>query len=191
MTQAGQDLPFGLEARRHLRRVQAPAQHLDGHLLAVSPVGAVGQVDGAHAALGQVLSHGVRPQILSYQGIGGRIQIAHHIGQSARHAVQEVGILPVGLEQAQHFQGQLGIALATAGHEGAARFGYLLEGGLEEVLYPAPAILLGRAHGFISRCNQAWARRQSRRTVGSLTPSTSAVSSCFRPPKKRSSTTWR
>ena len=155
MTQAGQDLSFGLEARQHLRGVQAAAQHLDGHLLAIGPVGTVGQVDVAHAALGQMPGQGVRPQFLSHQGIAGDLHIDHDLGQSAGQTIQEVGILLVGLEQTQHVQGQLRIALAAAGHEGATRLGRQFERRLEEVLHAPPAILLGRAHGFISRCSQA------------------------------------
>ncbi|MEZ5459955.1 MAG: hypothetical protein R3E65_11820 [Steroidobacteraceae bacterium] len=56
MRQRGEDLPLGFEACLGVDRDDRRVQQLDGGTLIVSPVGALGPVDGAHAAVGDVAS---------------------------------------------------------------------------------------------------------------------------------------
>src|SRR3989442_12309771 len=98
-------------------------------------------------------------------------------------------------EQSLQFVAQLHVAGAGGVEEGAAPARLQVERGGIELLDPLPAFRRhsarpGPAAGPVSsRRSQCLARRQSRKTVGSDTSSTSAVSSTLSPPKMRSSTT--
>jgi hypothetical protein len=79
------------------------------------------------------------------------------------------------------------VAAAGCAHVAEPLVACVLERGAEHVLDARPAL---GGHAPSSRYSQAFASCHSRFTVAVEMPSTSAVSSTERPPKKRSSTTW-
>ena len=51
MVERGEDLTLGAEARQHTIRVHAPPDQLDRDALLILLVGALGEIDGTHAAV--------------------------------------------------------------------------------------------------------------------------------------------
>src|SRR5215203_973110 len=93
-------------------------------------------------------------------------------------------------EQRRHFSMQLLVIRAGVGKE----LGTLIQGeSVSRVIQLFDAFPPRRSHAIgsprISRCNQAFAKRQSLTTVSVETPSTDAVSSTLSPPKNLSSIT--
>ena len=117
-------------------------------------------------------SDGVAVQLAADQGVGRAVSASRtRSAQPRGHAVQVAGIVGVGRQQAQHLQGQIGVAPRNGRRQKPGARRRDLQRRSEQLLHLVPAAGVGRGHPAISRLSQAWARRQSRRTVGTETPS--------------------
>ena len=165
--------------RRTSVGVDAAPHHLDGDLLLELVVVALGQIDGAHAAVADLSLDEIGPDRASVEG-------------RLRHRIRRRGGLvdePLGLRRFVRRQERLDLApqpeVASAGpfQEPGAIRGGPFEGLGEHGLDSSPGLSRARPQGAISRCSQARAIVHSRLTVAGDKPMTSAVSSMERPPK--------
>ena len=77
MVERGEDLTLGAEARQHTIRVHATPDQLDRDALLILLVGALGEIDGAHAAMCDL----VKQMIRADDSLHGR----HIVGDQARN----------------------------------------------------------------------------------------------------------
>ena len=104
MLQAGHDLPLEAEVADHVVQVEAPPDDLDRDFFLKTLVGALGAVDGAHAAAADVFDDPVRARASADQRVARRL----------RRASQGLAILFVGLDQGLHLFAQFAVAFAGA-----------------------------------------------------------------------------
>src|SRR5581483_7782702 len=135
-------------------------------------VGALAEVDGAHAAAAD----------LAHDTVG-----ADAVGEPVELEKAAAGL--VGAEQGLDLGAKAGVGGAGLVEKGGARGAVDFEGVGDDLLHAVPA---GGGHDS-SRLRKRRATDHSRLTVAVERPRTSAVSSTVRPPKTRSSTIspWR
>src|SRR6266516_3195853 len=191
MIQRGEDLPLLQEPLDSAVVPGAPGrQHLEGDALLVLVVGALGKIDGTHAAAPELAEDAVRTEprpCIGEVGEGGRV-VEEGCGQRRRRDVEHGSRLGT-LEERRHLGPEHRVVDAALFDERRPLRGLELQGTVRGIEHAPPPRSGNRSTHRRARCSQPLALVQSRRTVRAVTPNASAVSSSVNPPKKRHSTT--
>ncbi len=175
VVERGEHVPLDLEAAANLERVAAVAQHLDRHAPPRPLSLALGEIDHPHPAAAELAEHAIVAHPLGEQRL---------TSESCDVPLEELAFgTIVGVEQELHLGTERRVVGAAGVEHGLALARGELVRLLEDQLDPL-AIEPAHVDSKYSVLNsQARAFTQSRRTVRSVTPSTSATSRSSSPAK--------
>src|SRR5215831_7025110 len=197
MTQRRKDLALGDETPMQLLGVGTVAQQLDGHLAPEFAVDALREINDTHPATTELAHDAIRADEAVNQWFGAR---RRHGGKAP---LENSGRGLVRGDERVDFGAKLCIVSAALTQPRGTLIDVEVEHVLEYFLDLGAAGRrerhrrhdsgsdLSKPRSARARYSHARAFTQSRRTVRSVTPKTSAISRSSMPPKKRHSTTWR